>query len=58
MKTHETWCAKVIAINSELPFTVKCDCNKVKKYTTKIPKAKSEQEVMQLLLDFDKEKTY
>lgn len=28
--SHETWCAKVIAINSEVPFSVRCDCRKQK----------------------------
>lgn len=25
---HETWCAKVIAYNAQVPFNVRCDCQK------------------------------
>lgn len=28
MKTHKPYCAKVIAMNAETPFAVRCDCQK------------------------------
>lgn len=36
---HKTWCAKIIAINAECPFTVRCDCveRKGRKNTKKSP---------------------
>ena len=31
MSEHEPWCAKVIAANAELPWSVRCDCKPRKK---------------------------
>lgn len=33
---HEPWCAKVIATNTELPYSVRCDCQTPQKKAIEI----------------------
>lgn len=42
MDTHKPWCAKVIAINNQTPWNVRCDC-KPKKPRAKKPQPLSAQ---------------